>query len=101
MPVQFKQVEISRTNYSFIADSFEEHTKSLLTGPLLNELLQFSKEEKNNINPETVELLAPYLNFSTPDDPPEPLFDAVLASKTSAALWGLCTWARAMSEYHI
>jgi len=26
-------------------------------------LLTFSKEEKNNINPETVELLAPYLNF--------------------------------------
>ena len=83
-----------------MADSYDEWTRNLLTGPLLQQLLTFSKEEKNNINPETVELLAPYLNFTDPTDG-KILFDADIAGGTSKALWGLCTWARAMSDYHI
>jgi len=51
----------------------------LLGADLLPKLYLFSKEEKNNINPETVELLAPYLNFSSTDDPPKILFDAEIA----------------------
>lgn len=34
------------------------------------------------------------------DDPDKKLFDPEIAKGTSAALWGLCTWAGAMSDYH-
>jgi hypothetical protein len=64
-------------------------------------LLTFSKEEKNQITPETVELLAPYLNLETPDEQKRKLFDPEIAKGTSSALKGLCTWASAMSDYHI
>jgi hypothetical protein len=44
--------------------------------------------------------LEPYLNLSSAEDPPKKLFDPEVAKVTSNALWGLCTWAGAMSDYH-
>jgi len=71
-----------------------------MTGPLLANLLYFSSNEKDQINEETIELLEPYLNLEDSRDPEKKLFDPEVAKNTSAALWGLCTWAGAMSDYH-
>ena len=71
-----------------------------MTGPLLANLLHFSSNEKDQINEETIELLEPYLTLSPADDPDKKLFDPEIAKQTSAALYGLCTWAAAMSDYH-
>jgi len=65
----------------------------------LKDLLSFSQDDKDNINPETIELLEPYLNIKAPLDGTD-IFDPTVAAVASAALKGLCTWARAMSDYH-
>jgi dynein heavy chain len=44
-------------------------------------------------------MLEPYLNLSDVNGERK-LFDPEIAKTTSAALWGLCTWAGAMSDYH-
>lgn len=93
-------VNINKGNHPWIADSYANHGIKNMTGPLLQNLLYFSSHEKNQINEETIELLEPYLNLSSTDDPPKKLFDPEIAATTSKALWGLCTWAGAMSDYH-
>ena len=45
-------------------------------------------------------MLEPYLNLSPVDEPEKKLFDPEIAKTTSNALWGLCTWAGAMSDYY-
>lgn len=70
-----------------------------MTGPLLPELLQFSSYEKDQINEETIELLEPYLGLTDASGELK-LFDPEIAKIASSALWGLCTWAGAMSDYH-
>ena len=61
-------------------------------------MLTFSQSEKDLINEETIELLEPYLTLKSEEG--KLLFDPEIAKTTSAALWGLCTWAAAMSDYH-
>ena len=82
----------------FVADSYDEHTSKKLQGPLLKQLFEFSENDKDFINEETIELLEPYLTLKTPKG--EDLFTGEVAKKASAALAGLCTWAAAMSDYH-
>ena len=94
-----KEMELMRRQVPFIADSYDEHVRKLLTGPLLKQLTEFSINDKDAINDETIELLEPYINFSTDEDPPMPLFTPEVAGQTSKALVGLCTWAAAMSDY--
>ena len=86
-------------NLDFIADSFEEHTKNTLVGGnFLKSLLDFSLNDKNDINPETIELLEPYICLKLPNG--EDAFTGQVAKKSSAALEGMCVWAAAMSDYH-
>lgn len=59
----------------------------------------FGNELKNNINEETIELLAPYLELKFRGDDRE-VFQGEIAKGSSAALKGICDWARAMSDYH-
>lgn len=99
-PVTPRMVEVARAEHPFINDSFENHASKNMTGPLLQNLLYFSSNEKDQINEETIELLEPYLNLHPADEPDKKLFDPEIAKGTSAALWGLCTWAGAMSDYH-
>lgn len=99
-PVTPMVVNISKANHAWIADSYFNHGIKNILGPLLGNLLYFSTHEKNQINEETIEFLEPYLALSSSDDPPKKLFDAEVAAQTSKALWGLCTWAGAMSDYH-
>ena len=99
-PVVPRKVEVARGEHDFINDSFENCTAKRMTGPLLQELLFFSSNEKDQINEETIELLEPYLDLRDSRDETKKLFDAEVAKQTSKALWGLCTWAGAMSDYH-
>jgi dynein heavy chain len=64
----------------------------------LQDLVDFSKNERDNINDETCELLEPYLKLQFPNG--EDAFTPIIAKKSSAALEGLCTWSAAMSDYH-
>jgi len=62
---------ILKQSTPFVADSYEGAvgTKSTLSSAnFLKDLLDFSNEEKDNINEETIELLHPYLTLRTPKD---------------------------------
>lgn len=77
----------------FIRHSFANAKTGLLQKTnFLQILLQFSNYEKDNINEETVELMSPYLNL--------PNFEPKVARNASRACEGLCTWVRAMIQYH-
>lgn len=98
-PIQPKMVEVAKAEHPFIADSYDNHASKRMVGPLLQELLFFSSNEKDLINEETIELLEPYLELRDVTGEKK-LFDPEIAKQTSKALGGLCTWAGAMSDYH-
>lgn len=64
----------------------------------MKDLFDFSNNDKNSINEETIELLEPYLLLNTPDG--REVFTGPVAKKSSSALEGMCVWAAAMSDYH-
>lgn len=64
----------------------------------MNNLFDFSANDKDNINEETVELLEPYLTLKAPSG--DEVFNGTVAKKSSQALEGMCVWAAAMSDYH-
>lgn len=98
-PVKLKSLYILKQEIPFVADSYDNHTKSTLTSPnFLKDLFEFSEKEKDNINEETVELLQPYIDLKTPKD--EDVFVGAVAKKSSSALEGMCVWAAAMSDYY-
>lgn len=95
-----KSMYIMKQDIPFIADSFEEYAKGTLTNAnFLNSLFEFSANDKDNINEETVELLEPYLTLKIPSTG-EDAFTGAVAKKSSSALEGMCVWAAAMSDYH-
>lgn len=98
-PITYKEFSVNKEMLPFINDSFE-HTSKNLQGDFLKALIDFSDTQKDNINEETIELLEPYLNLACSADPQPKVFSAELAAKSSKALVGLSTWARAMSDYH-
>jgi dynein heavy chain len=92
---------ILKQSTPFVADSYEgaNGTKSTLSSAnFLKDLLDFSNEEKDNINEETIELLHPYLTLKTPKD--EDIYTPEVAGKSSSALIGMSIWTAAMSDYH-
>jgi dynein heavy chain len=100
VPVVPKNLYILKQDIPFVADSFEEYAKSTMTNNMfLANLLDFSNNEKDNINEETIELLEPYLTLKAPSNG-EDIFTGAVAKKSSAALEGMCVWAAAMSDYH-
>ena len=100
VPVTPKDYAIQKKAVTFVTDSYEDFTASLLQGPLRNQLAFFGAEEKNLINEETIELLAPYLELAFRDDPEREVFRGDIAKGSSSALKGICEWCRAMSDYH-
>jgi len=82
----------------FIEDSYESYSAKQLQGNFLGALFNFSNNEKDNINEETIELLEPYLTAKTPDG--QDMFAPKVAKNASNALEGLCIWCAAMSDYH-
>ena len=99
VPVSVKEYAIQKKPVNFISDSYEEFTGSLLQGPFRSQLGFFGAEDKNFINEETIELLAPYLELKFRDDDRE-VFQGDIAKGSSSALKGVCEWCRAMSDYH-
>jgi dynein heavy chain len=94
-----KNMAILKQDIPFVADSFEEYSKATLTNSnFLNNLFDFSSNEKDNINEETIELLEPYLTLRAPDG--QEVFTGPVAKKSSSALEGMCVWSGAMSDYH-
>lgn len=98
-PVKPRSLTMLKTEIPFINDSFDNHTKmTLKSSVFLKDLLDFSNNDKDNINEETIELLEPYITLCTPDG--REVFTGPVAKKSSAALEGMCVWAAAMSDYH-
>jgi len=97
---------INRVPAAFIHDSFEEHTKGVISDmSFLRDLKYFATNERDNINDETCEFLEPYLRFES--DPSRnwspwahPVLDQALAKKANAAAEGLCKFVGAMVMYH-
>jgi dynein heavy chain, axonemal len=82
IPVVPKSLGILKQEIPFIADSFDEFTKSTLTNQnFLNNLFDFSTNDKDNINEETVELLEPYLTLKAPSG--DDVFTGAVAKKSS------------------
>jgi len=66
VPVKLRtDFNIKKMEVTFIADSYFEYSVKTLKdgGRFLKDLLQFSQDEKDNISPETIELLTPYLEL--------------------------------------
>ena len=93
---------ILKQSTPFVHDSYDTPgvgTKTTLSSAtFLKDLLDFSNEEKDNINEETIELLHPYLTLKTPKD--EDIYTPEVAAKSSVALVGMAIWSAAMSDYH-
>jgi dynein heavy chain len=99
VPVTQKSLNILKQEIPFLADSFDEFTKlTLINQNFLNNLMDFSQNEKDNINEETVELLEPYLTLRAPSG--DEVFTGDVAAKASGALRGMAIWAAAMSDYY-
>eukprot|EP01041_Mallomonas_annulata_P002980 gene2980-5847_t len=82
-----------KKTFYFLRDSYKiVQTGMLSDARFLQNIFQFSKYEKDFINDETVELMAPYLALEG--------FTPLVARNASRAAEGLCTWCRAMSDYH-
>ncbi len=74
-------------------DSFKHMQAGMLSDArFLQSIFAFSQNEKDFINDETVELMAPYLELNG--------FNPAVARNASKAAEGLCTWCRAMTYYH-
>ena len=98
LPCEPGAFNMLKVETKFVKSSYEEHCSKKLQGPLLKQLIDFSDNEKDFINEETIELLEPYLDLKT--EAGIKLFDGPVAKKASAALEGLCIWSGAMSDYH-
>jgi len=98
-PCKPKSMNILKTDVPFVNDSYDNCTKlTLSSATFLKDLIDFSANDKDNINEETIELLEPYLTLHTPDG--REIFTGTVAKKSSSALEGMCVWAAAMSDYH-
>lgn len=74
-------------------DSYKHMQAGMLSDArFLQSIFAFSQNEKDFINDETVELMAPYLELEG--------FNPAVARNASKAAEGLCTWCRAMTYYH-
>ncbi|KAG2382014.1 hypothetical protein C9374_005806 [Naegleria lovaniensis] len=72
-----------------IEDSYAQAQKMTADAGFLKAIQQFKQDE---ITDETVELLMPYINYS--------FFTYDIIKSSSSAASNLCTWVRAMVEYH-
>ncbi|GMF34281.1 unnamed protein product [Phytophthora fragariaefolia] len=77
----------------FLLDSFQIAKSGMLADTrFLQNIFYFSKYQKDQMNDETLELMAPYMELSG--------FSAPVAKNASKAAEGLFCWVKAMSMYH-
>eukprot|EP01029_Cantina_marsupialis_P005375 TRINITY_DN157_c1_g2_i1.p1 TRINITY_DN157_c1_g2~~TRINITY_DN157_c1_g2_i1.p1 ORF type:complete len:3733 (+),score=1529.44 TRINITY_DN157_c1_g2_i1:1436-11200(+) len=89
LPVKQTELVISKQNVTFLEPSYSNAQVMMSDAQFLKNLFAFEKE---NINEETVELLAPYIALEG--------FDAKVAKSASQAAEGLCVWVGAMKSYY-
>jgi dynein heavy chain, axonemal len=97
--VKIEPVEVTlgvgkeKRSFMFLKDSYKIVQSGMLSDArFLASIMQFSRVEKDFINEETIEFLAPYLALDG--------FTPMVAKNASKAAEGLCAWARAMADYH-
>jgi dynein heavy chain len=106
VPVQITVKLINKVEVPFIADSFDEFSRSELCNiNFLSNLMNFAENEKDTLNQEICELLEPYLRFN--EDPAKhwgpwshKVLEPSLAEKASGAAAGLCKFVGAMVGYY-
>ncbi|KAF4132123.1 Dynein heavy chain C-terminal domain [Phytophthora infestans] len=77
----------------FVMDSFQLAKSGMLADTrFLQHIFYFSKHQKDQMNDETLEFMAPYMELSG--------FSAPVAKNASKAAEGLFCWVKAMSMYH-
>eukprot|EP00949_MAST-11_sp_MAST-11-sp1_P002825 g2825.t1 len=82
-----------KKTFMFIQNSYPIIKAGMLSDAhFLKSLFYFSQHEKDNMNDETLELMAPYLELEA--------FVPSVARNASKAAEGLCAWVRAMAMYH-
>ncbi|KAJ1421934.1 putative axonemal dynein gamma heavy chain, partial [Ochromonadaceae sp. CCMP2298] len=82
-----------KKTFMFVKDSYKIVQGGMLADTrFLQTITNFSQKEKDFINDETVELMAPYLSLDG--------FNPFTARNASRAAEGLCTWCRAMVDYN-
>eukprot|EP00919_Chromeraceae_sp_WS-2016_P024794 GHVR01058592.1.p1 GENE.GHVR01058592.1~~GHVR01058592.1.p1 ORF type:complete len:1591 (-),score=375.53 GHVR01058592.1:134-4906(-) len=91
--IRQKEMTLNKQSVPFLADSFDEYGKSMLSDiKFLPNLFDFSANEKDNINDETCEFVEAYILLEN--------FNPAVAKKASSAAEGLCKWVGAMRMYH-
>ncbi|CAM9240120.1 unnamed protein product [Discosporangium mesarthrocarpum] len=96
-PVTIDEITIGigkeKKTFPFLKDSYKHMQAGMLSDArFLQNIFNFSRNEKDFINDETIELMAPYLELDG--------FNPAVARNASKAAEGLCTWCRAMTYYH-
>lgn len=93
-PVKMSTIKTGKDTYQqFVMDSYDTFAKKvMMENDFLQNVLSFAEIKKDLINPETIELLDPYLDVHD--------FNAERAKTVSSAAEGLCKWVRAMHSYH-
>ncbi|KAH8068253.1 dynein light chain binding protein [Aureococcus anophagefferens] len=82
-----------KRTFQFVRDSYKLMQGGLLSDArFLQNIFYFSKYEKDFINDETIELMAPYVEIEE--------YNTLVARNASKAAEGLCAWSRAMGSYH-
>ncbi|RLN86351.1 hypothetical protein BBJ28_00004571 [Nothophytophthora sp. Chile5] len=77
----------------FLLDSFQIAKSGMLADTrFLQNIFYFSKHQKDQMNDETLEFMAPYMELAG--------FTAAVAKNASKAAEGLFCWVKAMSMYH-
>ena len=106
VPCKLKTFAVAKRDFTFAADSYDTHTKLTLQRGLMEKIVKFSDQDKNDITPEQVELLEPFvlLRFDKEDDGTKDhpfVFSEKWADYASKALVGMCVWSSAMRDYHL
>jgi len=88
-PVGLAELTVKKKQVELMNPSYGNAQKVMADSRFLTNLQTYNKDA---INEETIELMIPYIDFE--DFTPE------VAKAASAAAEGLCTWVRAMKDYH-
>jgi dynein heavy chain len=99
-PIKARELLITKKPVPHVMDSYDTFCQyTLKSNTFLQTLLDFSNNQRDSINEETIELLTPYLELKFADG--NPVFVGDIAKVASNALRGMCDWAAAMKAYHV
>jgi hypothetical protein len=87
-----KTYNIMNHDFTFYQDSYSDHTRNLLADPktFVNDLKDFTLENKDSLDEETIELLQPYFELLAPNG--EPIFNEDCFKRASPTLMAIFSW---------